>query len=98
MTVASLPIFWPFLEAGFGSIVITQEVHVTAHRRLGDDNSSTRSSKGSEIELNRTQSGGVPDYYRDPYIVETFDPMLQKSNHTTEVVATAGHHDRNPSV
>ncbi|KAI0472493.1 hypothetical protein F4859DRAFT_107802 [Xylaria cf. heliscus] len=51
--VASIPVFWPMLTQTFGSIFVTQEVHVTHHhRRLsGDDThhqfelSSRRSSR-----------------------------------------------------
>lgn len=81
---ASIPIFWPVLEAQWGSIFITQEIKITRENRYldEDDGFSSRTSRGggSQIELKRSESahtqgsrGGA--HYNDMFVMQSVDPL-----------------------
>lgn len=80
---ASIPIFWPVLEARWGSIFITQEIKITREDRYAEaeeDRFSLRSGRGgSEIELKRTESGhsqgGGDAHYNDMFVMQSVDPL-----------------------
>lgn len=46
---ASVPVFWPLLQEGFGRIFVTQEVEVTHQRLSGDDDKGRSSRFGDHI-------------------------------------------------
>ena len=76
IVAASMPVFWPMLKSGFNVIFVTREIDVTYHWRddLGDiveDTISVRSSRGSDIALNKTPR---LDPRKDAYVVEV-DPV-----------------------
>jgi hypothetical protein len=50
---ASVPIFWPQLTVYMAQIFVTNEVHVTRHSRLDDDERNTR---GVEYEMDGAAS------------------------------------------
>jgi hypothetical protein len=49
----SMPIFWPQLTVYLAQIFVTNEVHVTHHERLDDDE---RNHRGIEYEMDGAQS------------------------------------------
>ncbi|KAH8675387.1 hypothetical protein BX600DRAFT_452545 [Xylariales sp. PMI_506] len=75
---ASIPIFWPVLEAQWGSIFITQEIKITREERYVDDYderlSATQSRTGSEAEL-KNMERGVDSHYQDSYVMQSVDPL-----------------------
>jgi hypothetical protein len=50
---ASIPIFWPQLTVYLAQIFVTNEVHVTHHSRLDDDESNAR---GMDFEMDGGRS------------------------------------------
>jgi hypothetical protein len=77
---ASIPIFWPVLEAKWGTIFITQEIKITREDRYLDDEdhaSSHHGRTGSEVELKRAESnhstGGTN--YNDMFVMRSVDPL-----------------------
>ncbi|KAI1866132.1 uncharacterized protein JN550_007821 [Neoarthrinium moseri] len=96
---ASIPIFWPALEARWGSIFITQEIKITREERFIDDEDdrmslhpNSRSRTGSDVELKRTesmQSGSKGDntHYNDMFIMSSVDPLRSPTSGTSRTQA-----------
>jgi hypothetical protein len=77
---ASVPVFWPALEAHWGSIFVTQEIKITHEDRYDEeDRYSHHSRQGSEAELHRTDSTksaahNLP-HYQDAYVLRSVNPL-----------------------
>ncbi|KAJ4351736.1 uncharacterized protein N0V89_007079 [Didymosphaeria variabile] len=90
---ASIPIFWPLIATALPQIFVTQEVRVTHHRRLPDNNNaeydmgrkySIKSSGGdSQENLTELQEHPKTDY-SDPLVV---DHVTGKIKNNAEVVS-----------
>ena len=88
---ASVPIFWPVIEAKFSHIFVTHEVRITEHQRLDDHGigyelehtgslKSQRSMSGnrtSEEELTRENTRNPFGHYKDPYVVAHVNPLAE---------------------
>ncbi|KAH8881859.1 hypothetical protein GQ53DRAFT_754023 [Thozetella sp. PMI_491] len=88
---ASIPVFWPVIEAQFGKIFITREIEITTEERwqiTSSDESETeltgsrrnrRITIGSEGEINgleKVHSGpGGRDGYYDEFLMGQIDPL-----------------------
>lgn len=74
---ASMPIFWPTVVASWGQIFVTNEVRVTHHQRLNDDNSRDHFEMGRSNSLkSSTSTQGLtrlPSGDQKPYFLDSFE-------------------------
>lgn len=93
---ASIPIFWPVIEAGIDNIFVTREVTVTTtHRRLADDDlpaqelemTDTRSFADSETGLHGKHSVDDIDLNNAFFIKD--EENMKAHGHVTHIETTA---------
>lgn len=85
---ASIPIFWPLIANILPQIFVTQEVRVTHHQRLPDNNNpdyeldraySVKSSGGDSQENLREAREHKKTDYSDPFIVDHVTGKLENN-------------------
>jgi len=88
---ASMPIFWPVMEAKLLSVFVTHEIVITHQPYDAHGFELNRSSsQGSERSLNRTALDKAAQYYRSPHLQGYVDPFkTEEQIHITQCGQTA---------
>lgn len=89
---ASMPVFWPVLEAKISQIFVIREVRVSIERRMEEERGLEyelqhgrsikrfRSSSGnSEEALTTENTSDLDKHYNDQYVVAQVDPLAEEN-------------------
>jgi hypothetical protein len=89
---ASMPVFWPVLEAKISQIFVTREIRISSeNRRMEEPGLEYELQHGRSIKRNRSTSGNseealttentgdVYKHYQDQYVVAQVDPLAEEN-------------------